>query len=95
MLIKRPRGWELPERLATSESVYLNRRALMQAMGLGIAGGAAALAAPGIAFAQDKAADPSASLYPAKPNDKFGKPEPITAEPLATTYNNFYEFGTV
>jgi len=90
MLIKRPRGWELPERQATSESVYLNRRTLVRAMGLG----SAALALPGIAFAQDKSADPSAGLYPAKPNDKFGKPEPITAERLATTYNNYYEFGT-
>ena len=94
MLIKRPRGWELPERLATSESVYLNRRSLLQTIGLGFTGGAAALATPGLAFAQDKSADPSAALYPVKPNDKFGKPAPITAERLATTYNNYYEFGT-
>ncbi len=88
MLIKRRRGWELGENQATPEAVYLQRRALVKAMGLG----AASLALPGIASAQDK--DPSAALYPAKRNDKYGVPTPMTAEKLATTYNNFYEFGT-
>jgi sulfoxide reductase catalytic subunit YedY len=87
MLIKRTRGWELPEREATSESLYINRRTLVKAMGLG----GIALAAPGIALAQD---DPSAGKYPAPRNDKYGTPSPITAEKLATTYNNYYEFDT-
>ncbi|MGE0658369.1 MAG: protein-methionine-sulfoxide reductase catalytic subunit MsrP, partial [Reyranellaceae bacterium] len=30
MLIKRRRGWELPESAATPEAVYLNRRQLMR-----------------------------------------------------------------
>jgi sulfoxide reductase catalytic subunit YedY len=88
MLIKRRHGWELGENQATPEGVYLQRRSLVKAMGLG----AASLALPGIASAQDK--DPSAALYPAKRNDKYGVPTPMTAEKLATTYNNFYEFGT-
>jgi sulfoxide reductase catalytic subunit YedY len=88
MLIKRRRGWELGENQATPEGAYLQRRSLVKAMGLG----AASLALPAIASAQDK--DPSAALYPAKRNDKYGVPTPITAEKLATTYNNFYEFGT-
>jgi sulfoxide reductase catalytic subunit YedY len=88
MLIKRRRGWELGENLATPESAYLNRRQLVQAMGLGVT----ALAVPTVAAAQDK--DPSAGLYPAKRSDKYGVPTPMTAEKLATTYNNFYEFGT-
>ncbi|MDP1963229.1 MAG: molybdopterin-dependent oxidoreductase, partial [Reyranella sp.] len=91
MLIKRTRGWELPERLATPENSYLQRRDLVRAMGLG----AAALALPSAVVAQDKTApDPSAGLYPAKRNDKYGVPTPMTAERQATTYNNFYEFGT-
>jgi sulfoxide reductase catalytic subunit YedY len=81
MLIKRPKGWELPERAATSESLYLRRRDAVKAMGLG----AVAIAAPGLALADGK--------YPAPRNGKYGKPEPITAEKLATTYNNFYEFS--
>src|SRR3954468_20845677 len=88
MLIKRRRGWELGENQATPEGTYLQRRSLVKAMGLG----AASLALPAIASAQDK--DPSAALYPAKRNDKYGVPTPMTAEKLATTYNNFYEFGT-
>ncbi len=88
MLIKRGRGWELPESRATPEGHYLQRRALVRAMGLG----AASFALPAIAFAQDK--DPSAGLYPARRNDKYGVPAPMTEERRATTYNNFYEFGT-
>ena len=90
MLIKRRRGWELPEAAATPEGRYLQRRELVRTMGLG----AAALALPGTTFAQGKAADPSAGLYPAQRNDKYGVPTPMTAEKQATTYNNFYEFGT-
>jgi sulfoxide reductase catalytic subunit YedY len=88
MLIKRQRGWELPERLATDEDVFLRRREIVKAMGLG----SMALAVPGLALAQET--DPTAKLYPAKRNDRFGTPGPITAERLATTYNNYYEFDT-
>ncbi len=38
MLIKIPRGWEIPERQATPESVYWNRRQILRAAGLGAAG---------------------------------------------------------
>jgi len=86
MLIKRIHGWEIPEREVTSESAYLNRRAMVKAMGMG----AIAASVPGLALAQD---DPSAKLYPAKKNDAFGSPNPITPEKLSTTYNNFYEFA--
>ncbi|MBL6615358.1 MAG: protein-methionine-sulfoxide reductase catalytic subunit MsrP [Reyranella sp.] len=88
MLIKRKRGWELGENRATPEAIYLKRRELVRALGVG----AATLALPSMALAEDK--DPSAGLYPAKRNDKYGVPTPMTAEKLATTYNNFYEFGT-
>jgi sulfoxide reductase catalytic subunit YedY len=90
MLIKRTKGWELPESKVTSESHYLNRRSMVRAMGFG----AASIALPGQLMAQDKSPDPSAGLYPAKRNDRYGVPTPMTAEKLATTYNNFYEFGT-
>ncbi|MBM3648722.1 MAG: protein-methionine-sulfoxide reductase catalytic subunit MsrP [Alphaproteobacteria bacterium] len=88
MLIKRRRGWELGESQVTPERHYLNRRQFVGAIGLG----AATLALPSIAAAQSK--DPSSGLYPAGRNDKYGVPTPMTAERLATTYNNFYEFGT-
>src|SRR6185369_14330728 len=92
MLIKRRRGWELGENEATPEGTYLQRRSLVKAMGLG----AASLGLPAIALAQDKDKDkdPSAGLYPAKRNDKYFVHTTTTTEKLATTYNNFYEFGT-
>jgi sulfoxide reductase catalytic subunit YedY len=91
MLVKTKRGWEIPERDATPESVFLNRRDLVKAMGMGAliaAGGGWA----GNAFAADQPADPSAGLYPVKRNERYTLDRPITPEKLSTTYNNFYEY---
>ena len=91
MLIKRRRGWELPESVATPEAVYLNRRQLMR----GAAGGsilAASSLLPAPLAAQES--DPSARLYPVRRNDAYKLDRPVTEERLATTYNNFYEYGT-
>ncbi len=89
MLIKRTRGWEIPERDATPESVYSRRHVL--AAGAGLAAGAIA----GDAFAQAPAGDdPTASLYPAMRNMRYRVERELTEERIATTYNNFYEFGT-
>ncbi len=88
MLIRKKRGWELPERAATSEAVFHDRRRLLK----GLAAGPILAAGLGnIAFAAD--ADPSAGLYPAKRNDKYPLDRPLTDEKYPTTYNNFYEFG--
>jgi len=89
MNVIRRRGWELPERAATPEHLFFDRRAFLAA-------GGALLASPGLATAQRIAdlPDPSASLYPAKRNDKFVLDRPITDEAINTTYNNFYEFGS-
>jgi len=102
MLIKSKRGWEKPESAVTPEHVFLDRRRLVQAMGLGaIAVGAAPLLAAcddaGTAAKKVQAAtpdDPSKGLYPAKRNDKYKGPRALTEEKHATTYNNFYEYGT-
>lgn len=103
MLIKRPKGWELPDRLATPESVYLNRRSLLRGLGIGtMLAGTGALAACGDEAAADNEAtqlaelppDPSAGLYPVKRNERYTVDRPITEEDLSTTYNNFYEFGS-
>jgi sulfoxide reductase catalytic subunit YedY len=78
MLIRVPKGWEIPEREATPESVYWNRRAILKAAGL----------LPSMsAFGQAK------PLYPAKKNAEFDVPAaPVTPEWAATGYNNYYEF---
>ena len=87
MLIRRQRGWEIPERLATPESIYLNRRQILAAGSFG----AMAAMMPGLAAAQS---DPTADLYPAARNSRYTIERPVTPEATNISYNNFYEFGT-
>ncbi len=90
MLIRRNRGWEISESEATPEAVFLRRRELLKAVAAG------SILAPGVfsSFAAAADEDPSAGLYPAKPNPHYTLDRPLTDEKLATTYNNFYEFGS-
>ncbi len=84
------RGWELPERQATPETLFVERRRFLAA-------GAAALMLVPTGVRAQRASDlpdPSASLYPVKRNDKYVLDRPLTDEALNTTYNNFYEFGS-
>jgi sulfoxide reductase catalytic subunit YedY len=95
MLIKVKRGWEIPEREATPESAFHHRRDLLKAMGMGslLAATASTLPLAQSFAAAAPEADPSASLYPVKRNDKYTLDRPITDEKLSTNYNNFYEYG--
>ncbi len=95
MWVKRRRDWELPERLATPEAVYWSRRRLLgAARGMplfflgGLFGGSEELPPP---KREDLVAP---ELYPAARNSRFTLERPLTAEKWATTYNNFYEFGS-
>ena len=91
MQILKRRGWELPEREATPEAVFRNRRRLIHAAALG---GIAAAAGPMAARAATPKADPTADLYPGSRNPAYTLDRPLTPEKVATTYNNFYEFGS-
>jgi methionine sulfoxide reductase catalytic subunit len=103
MLIKRPRGWEIPEREAAPEHIYWNRRRFMT--------GAAATGLVLLAACDGNSADNAkhtgtggppagqsrpqgAELYPFTLNEKYKAGRPVTDEALASTYNNFYEFGS-
>lgn len=88
MLIKRRRGWEIPESQATPEHIFFSRRALL---GAGLGSIALSGLGTGPASAQ---ADPSAALYPAKRNDRYTLDRPMTPEESASTVNNYYEFGS-
>jgi methionine sulfoxide reductase catalytic subunit len=93
MLIKHRRGWEIPERDATPEAAFLDRRNLLK----GAAAGGILASSGLLGLRRAEAAgepDPSLSLYPAKQNPAFTLDRPVTAEKLSTGYNNFYEFGT-
>ncbi len=87
------RGWEIPDRLATSEHFVFNRRSFVAA---GVSAltlsplGATAKRLSDVA----KLPDPSADLYPAKRNEKYVLDRAITNEKVNGNYNNFYEFGT-
>ncbi|MGO9005363.1 MAG: protein-methionine-sulfoxide reductase catalytic subunit MsrP [Beijerinckiaceae bacterium] len=89
MFIRR-RSWEIPEREATPEAVFLNRRSVLKS---GVAA-AACVAASSFGVRADELADPSAGLYPAKRNDAFSLDRAVTPEAINSHYNNFYEFGT-
>ena len=90
MHVIRRRGWEMPERLATPEHLFFNRRSLLTA-----AGAAALSLSPQIAAAQrvTDLPDPTGHLYPAKRNEKYTLDRPVTDEKINFSYNNFYEFG--
>jgi methionine sulfoxide reductase catalytic subunit len=93
MLIRRNRGWDLCEAAATPETVFLHRRALLRAIGLGSLLLPGAWAALGRAQADDTP-DPSAGLYPVKRNPRYTLDRPITNPKYSENYNNFYEFGS-
>lgn len=98
-----PPSWQIPERLATPEDVYLNRRHLVRALGLGTI----ALALPQVACGSE--AEPTAAgktrpalghryadRFPAARNPAYtvGAGRTLTPEDVAASYNNFYEFTT-
>ena len=86
MLIRRRTAWDLAERDATPEAVFMDRRKFLSA---------SALAVGGVALgARHALADTGPALYPAKRNEAFTLDRPTTPEAASTNYNNFYEFGT-
>ena len=94
MLIKRSRGWEIPESLATPEDVYVNRRELAKGLAAGaiLAPALVASLARGAGAATDD--DPTADLYPVERNTDYVLGRQLTDEEITSTYNNFYEFGS-
>ena len=93
MQIIRKKGWELPQRLVTPQSVFFSRRQFVAGAGLLGLGAAAGLAVPPSPSRAAGAEQPSP--YPARRNPAFADAgRPVTPEALNTTYNNFYEFST-
>jgi sulfoxide reductase catalytic subunit YedY len=93
MLIKRsPNGTEIPfASEITPREVFESRRTFIKQLALGtIAGGALAEMLAREAFAQSAGAQKLA----AQANSKYVVMDKPTAYKDATTYNNFYEFGT-
>jgi len=78
MLIRTPRRWQLPEREATPESVFLDRRAFL--------GGGVAL---GLTIAHPARAQSGAPRNPA-----FTLGRELTPENVSSRHNNYFEFGS-
>lgn len=77
-IIKKP-DWILPEHSATSEHVYINRRQIIKGV---------------LAFGALGAVGMMPEIAHAERNPKYTLNRPLTPEKLATTYTNYYEFGS-
>ena len=89
--------WALPGALVTPESVYRNRRQILQALGgsLGVASiGGCGLSVEGDVSGELTDSGPYDSWFPVPPNAAFPPGAVLTAESDATTWNNFYEMTT-
>lgn len=96
MLFKRNRGWEINQNKVTDENLFLNRRNFIKSIAAG------AVLAPSFSMMGSSVkaakiipnADPNAFFYPAARNRSYTVDRAISDEYDATTYNNFYEFGS-
>ncbi len=90
-------AWAIPEREATPESVFFNRRVFLKGSMAIAAGSVVSTGDTSPAEASDKATakDPTLDLYPAKRNPTFTLDRPLTRAEEAAKFNNFYEFGPV
>ena len=103
MLIDIPKDWEIPEREATPETVYMNRRSFLASMGLT---GASAMALvsgctpwgdPGPEIKPLSAwtlTEAEKAVYPPRRNPEFVLDRTMTEEAVAARFNNFYEFSS-
>ena len=82
---KRKKIWKLKDHKVTSEIFYNTRRDFLKKIGVGsiFLSSASLISRP--AFS---------SLYPPAVNKSYLTNRPLTVESLATTYTNFYEFGS-
>lgn len=98
VLFRVPPGWQLPEKLVTSESAYVNRRRFIQ----GLVGAGVGIAAANIAGCRPEQAQAMTledtidlpEIRNFRQNPAFVQVDrPITDRLVAAQYNNFYEFG--
>ena len=110
MHIRRKKGWEMPEREATPERVFMNRREFMKSAGVwGLGAGVVltglddAFEVAGLFGGPKKVGKedliriprtPTSHLYPARRNAAFTLERDLTEELVAARYNNFYEFSS-
>ena len=89
MPIKLRKSWTLPELDITPEHIFMNRRQWLQAAGI-TGAGLAAMSVGGMINPVQAAI----GVYPAPRNEAYIGGRALTPENEATTYTNFYEFGS-
>ena len=85
MFLKKNKVWNLKESSITSESVFNSRRKIIKNLTIGSLVVSSASLIPFRAFS---------SFYPPITNNFYKVDRSLTKESLATTYTNFYEFGS-
>ncbi len=82
---KRKKVWKLKDQNVTSENSFNTRREFLKKIGAGslFLTSASLISRPAFSM-----------LYPPVVNKSYITSRPLTAESLATTYTNFYEFGS-
>ncbi len=85
MFIKKNKVWNLKESSITNESVFNSRRKIIKNLAIGSLVVPSASLIPFTAFS---------SFYPPMTNNFYKVDRGLTKERLATTYTNFYEFGS-
>ena len=85
MFLKKNKVWKLKESSITSESVFNSRRKIIKNLAIGSLVVPSASLIPFTAFS---------SFYPPITNNFYKVDRDLTKESLATTYTNFYEFGS-
>ena len=85
MFLKKNKVWNLKESSITSESVFNSRRKIIKNLAIGSLVVPSASLIPFTAFS---------SFYPPITNNFYKVGRDLTKESLATTYTNFYEFGS-
>ena len=89
MLTRTRKLWDVIDHRATDEALVLNRRKVLASAGWGVV--VTSLLKTGYSAGAESLIAPE--LYPGKRNDSYAIQRQLTDEKLATTYNNFYEFG--
>ncbi len=95
MLIKIPRGWEIPEREVTPERVYLDRRQFLARAGTGALAGIGSLILPGgapLRGAHETYQPLNLPPRVAPRHPEYKTDRPISSERAGTGFNNYYEF---
>ena len=87
--IRNPKGWEISENEVTSEDACVNRRRFLKGAGVVGAGVAIGVAGPKLLAAKSER---KLNALNARRNEKYKVKRVLTAESIATNYNNFYEF---